>query len=256
MDKLIPLDNNLEWQVHSAPNTDHLIASRFPLLKREHEYVIPVPVIHPEFHLGQVMCLVDLPDSLNLQDLYLMAAHFPSGRNIHARQIQSDSIIRKLRSLRHENHTDALPPGTPILILGDLNVYESTPDDPTQHLSTLLTGNVINETAFGADLAPDWDGSYLVEAKPRHNGREKEWYTWRDDSDRYPTGALDRIIYTDSVMRVQKTFVLNTTTMSPSELHQSGMLETDVLRSEKPGDFDHFAACYGLCVFIQTVFYP
>ena len=27
--------------------------------------------------------------------------------------------------------------------------------------------------------------------------------------------------------------------MSRSELNQSGLFETDVLRSEKPGDFDH-----------------
>jgi endonuclease/exonuclease/phosphatase family metal-dependent hydrolase len=239
MDRLLPLEGSQHWHVHSASNTDLIIASRYPLRRREYEYVIPVKAIHPDFHLGQIMCMVDLPDSRILPDLYLMTAHFLSGPNLEARQKQADSIVSKLRHLRQKNHPDTLPAGTPIIILGDLNVYSSTPDDPTQHLSTLLTGNIVDEAEFGADLLPDWDGTYLAEVKPRHNSREKAWYTWRDDNKQFAPGALDRVIYTDSVLGVQNSFVLNTTAMSSSELNQSGLLAEDVLRSAKPGDFDH-----------------
>ncbi|MBT5928393.1 MAG: hypothetical protein HOH33_17455 [Verrucomicrobia bacterium] len=239
MDRLLPLEEPHQWHVHSAPNTDLIIASRYPLRRREYEYVIPVKAIHPDFHLGQIMCLVDLPDARNLPDLYLMTAHFRSGPNIESRQMQADSIVSKLRQLHKKKHPNALPTGTPIIILGDLNVYASTPDDPAQHLSTLLTGNVVDEVKFGADMLPDWDETFLMEVKPRHNGREKNWYTWRDDNKQFAPGALDRVIYTDSVMGVQNSFVLNTTIMSSSELNQSGLLTEDVLRSEKTGDFDH-----------------
>lgn len=86
-----------------------------------------------------------------------------------------------------------------------------------------------------ADLLP----SYLLEVKPRHNGREKDWYTWRVDEDRFPPGALDRIVYTDSVLQVRSSFVLNTTTMTEGELARSGLQATDVLKGAVPGRFDH-----------------
>jgi len=240
MDRLLPLENHTHWQVHSAPNTDNMVASRYPLRRRKHEYVVPAPTtIHPGFHRGQIMCLVDLPDSLGVPDVYIIAAHFPSQRNINGRQRQADSIVRHLRRLHLGSDPEALANGTPILILGDLNVYASEPDDAAHHLTPLLPGNIIDEAEFGADMAPDWDGSYLAEVKPRHNSREKDWYTWRVDDDRFAPGALDRIIFTDSVLEVRSSFVLNTTTLSENELRQGGMLATDVLRSAKPGDFDH-----------------
>lgn len=239
MDRLLPLAADLHWQVHSAPNIDNMVASRYPLRRREQENVVPAPTNHPGLDRGQVMCLVDLPDSLGVPDVYVIAAHFPSHRNIHARQRQADSIVRHLRRLRLGGNPEALPTGTPVLILGDMNVYAAQPEDAAHHLTTLLTGNILDEGQFGADLAPDWDGSFLVEVKPRHNAREKDWYTWRVDDDRFAPGALDRIIFTDSVLQVRSSFVLNTTTMGANELKQSGMLATDVLRAAKPGDFDH-----------------
>lgn len=97
----------------------------------------------------------------------------------------------------------------------------------------------MDEETFGPSFGPDWDGSHLLEVKPRHNGREKDWYTWRSDSDRYPPGALDRILYTDSVLKVRGSFVLNTTTMRPEELEKSRLRADDVLRDGRPGEFDH-----------------
>ena len=85
----------------------------------------------------------------------------------------------------------------------------------------------------------DWDGTNLVEVKPKHNSRQKEYYTWRQDDLQFAPGALDRMIYTDSVLSVKHSFVLNTTTMTNSELKVSGLLKSDVLMEGKPGHFDH-----------------
>jgi len=158
---------------------------------------------------------------------------------ISDRQRHADAIVRHLRQLRSDGEGAILPQATPIVILGDFNVYAQEPNDAAHHLTTLLTGNIVNEIDFGPDIDLDWDGSFLVEVKPRHNGDAKEWYTWRSDEAPYPPGALDRIIFTDSVMKADHSFVLNTTIMSAESLSRHGLEETDVLRDSKPGDFDH-----------------
>ena len=111
----------------------------------------------------------------------------------------SSPITRWIRDLRTRGGRIDLKPGTPIVVLGDLNVYMS---DPAGHLKTLITGDINSEADFGSDYPPDWDGSELSDAKPKHNGTVDEFYTWRDDSLPYAPGALDRILYTDSVLAV------------------------------------------------------
>lgn len=111
----------------------------------------------PKLYMGQVMCRVHVPDSLDLPDVYVIATHFKSGSeddaSIRARQRHADSIARWLRGLKEGGHPDALPAGTPIIILGDVNVYESAPMDATHHLATLLTGNIVDEATFGLNQA-------------------------------------------------------------------------------------------------------
>ena len=241
MDSLLPLDEDRRWQFHYSSHSDNVVISRYRLMQCSHEHVIHLPMIAPNFHLGYVGCRVDLPDSEGLEDVYLVAAHFLSAgnRGIAVRQRHADAIVRHLRQLRNGDEAASLPFATPTVILGDFNVYAQEPNDAAHHLTTLLTGNIVNEAEFGPDIDLDWDGSFLVEVKPRHNANGKEWYTWRSDGDRFPPGALDRIIFTDSVMKADHSFVLNTTTMSQAELSRHGLESTDVLRRSKAGDFDH-----------------
>jgi endonuclease/exonuclease/phosphatase family metal-dependent hydrolase len=241
MDALLPLDVGQKWQVHYSPDSDNVVISRYRLMQCSHEHVYPLPMIAPNFHLGYVACKVDLPDSKNLEDVYLVAAHFASGgnRGIPVRQKHADAIVRHLRRLRNGDEVASLPVATPTVILGDLNVFAQEPKDAAHHLTTLLTGNIVDEAEFGPDIDPDWDGSFLMEVKPRHNANGKEWYTWRSDGEPFPPGALDRIIFTDSVMKVEHSYVLNTTTMSQAELSRHGLVSTDVLKRSTAGDFDH-----------------
>ncbi len=243
VDQLLPLENGARWHSHFATNLDSVIVSRYPLLRRTHELAVPKVIGRPRsFDRGHVMCVVDLPDARSATDLFVLNTHFQAGggeTNIRSRQIHADAIVRQLRTLVRDNGGNSLPRRTPFLLLGDFNVYQSDPVDPTLHLTTLLTGNIADEETFGADIRPDWDGSNLAEVKPRHNAREKEWYTWRNDSERFPPGALDRIIYSDSVMTVRHSFVLNTTTMTADQLARSGLRSNDVLKGGEPGEFDH-----------------
>jgi len=231
------------WAAHSV--ADNVVVSRFEMLRLGGSEIVPYPLPHlglDDFHYGQAAVLVDVPDLISERDIYLICVHNRSRNgpeNRAMRQWQSDAIVSSLRRLQGSASDGGLPPGTPIVILGDLNVLTNEAADPLQHLATLITGNIVDEASFGSDHRPDWDGSDLVDLKPRHNGRGSKSYTWRVDQLPFAPGALDRILYTDSVIRVTHSFVLNTTAMNRDELDRAGLQEDDVLYGGVPGNFDH-----------------
>ena len=69
-------------------------------------------------------------------------------------------------------------------------------------------------------MANFWDGSqvgYLQDCR-----QLDENYTWRNDTDPFNPAALDRIIYSDSVLGVENAFVLNTMLLSDEALAAGG----------------------------------
>jgi endonuclease/exonuclease/phosphatase family metal-dependent hydrolase len=230
---VLPRGQGESWHAHSGE--DNVIAARFDLLLRDSERVIP----GTSTGFGHAVALVDLPDAEYAQDLYLVCAHFKSQggqANIEARQAHADAIVHWMRDLETPGGTVDLPAGTPIVVLGDFNVYDT---DPAYHLTTLLTGDIVNEANYGPDTPPDWDGTPLADALPRHNGTGEETYTWRDDTQPYNPGALDRILYTDSVLSVDHAFVLNTMAMAEADLEAAGLEAGDVLLNPSTGHYDH-----------------
>jgi hypothetical protein len=123
-----------------------------------------------------------------------------------------------------------------LVILGDLNAYET---DPALHVATLVTGDIVNEEEYGVDFAPDWDATALTDALPSHNASGAANYTWRNDTSEFNPGALDRILYTDSVIAVSHSFVLDTTAMTESELAAAGLEAGDVTLELETGLYDH-----------------
>jgi hypothetical protein len=69
----------------------------------------------------------------------------------------------------------------------------------------------------------------MADARPRHNALGSEYCTWRSDDLQFEPDALDRIIFTDSVMSVRRRFVLNTMTMSADHLTKLSLQPSDVL---------------------------
>lgn len=243
MNSWLPLPGETSWHAFSA--SDNVVVSRFPLRDGVAETPVPFPLPQfglPDYHYGHAMCTVDLPDEHSQKDLFVVAVHnrsFGGEDNVRMRQRQSDAIVAGLRARRMPEHPQHLPDGTPLVILGDLNVLAVEPADSAHHLTTLLTGNIVDEATWGPDFVIDYDGTHLIEVKPRHNGRDKEFYTWREDASAFPPGALDRILYTDSVLSLVRSYVLNTTAMTDGELRESGLLAADVLWDATPGHFDH-----------------
>lgn len=217
LDGWLPLGDGNHWNAHQA--FGNVICSRWPLGLTAVETVPPGPSI-------LAMALVDLPDSTYPKDLYVMNNHFPccgcSGSTADLeRQKNADAIVNWLRDARTIGENIDLNPNTPFVICGDLNMVGGF-----QSRETLLTGNIVNEFEFGADSSPDWDGSPISNAFPRHAGGPYT-YTWRDDSTLFGPGRLDFVMFSDSALGVQKSFVLWTPDLPAEVLARHGLLAAD-----------------------------
>ncbi|MGB0715817.1 MAG: endonuclease/exonuclease/phosphatase family protein [Phycisphaerae bacterium] len=230
LDKTLPIKGGSKWHAHIG--SDNVIISKYPLSMQSVD-------TNPPTHRRHAAALVDLPDSKYKADAYIINAHFKASggeRNIKRRQRHADAIVAWLRDAKTEGGEIDLPKNTPMFVVGDLNVYET---DPHYHLTTLVFGDIIDEAEFGADTPPDWDGSQMTDLLPVHNGEGTVNWTWRDDTQDFKPGDLDHIIYSDSVIEVLHSFVLNTMTMSDEELAASGLERGDIMLDMPTGEYDH-----------------
>lgn len=228
------IDDGHTWQVANV--ADNLIATHFDLI--EQGYTIEIGSFMAP--LQQAAALIDLPDDVyGPTDLYLICAHFKSGgsgEDILLRSRQADVIVAHIRDAQNAGSDIDLRDQTPFVILGDFNIYNT---DPALHLATLVRGDIYNEDSYGEDFPPDWDATSLTDLLPSHNALGELTYTWRNDAEPFIPYALDRIIFTDSVIRVENAFVLNTTLLSPGALDALGLKSNDVVLDSLSGFFDH-----------------
>lgn len=225
MNVIAPLPGGASWQ--GQKGSDATIISKWPLSMKA---VATIPAGDKD----QAMALVDLPDAAWPFDLYLMSEHYKCCGGFDAkRQKQSDAIINWMRDARNPGGFITLPTGTPMMVLGDLNIV-----DGLQPLQTLIDGNIIDNGAFGADSPPDWDGTMSLDAHPLHNVTGPDDWTWYSPGP-YPHGRLDYVIHTDSVLTQVHAYILNTTTMTPAELAATGLQPNDVTVDSQGVDFDH-----------------
>jgi endonuclease/exonuclease/phosphatase family metal-dependent hydrolase len=235
-DKVLPLENENLWQ--GVGVRDNFIVSKYPLETKGVElYVIPGSIEEME----QAAALVDLPDAeYGDTDLYLVCVHFRSrGREVdrNQRQNQADTIIRQVKDLKSPGDYIDLKPNTPVVIAGDLNVFYT---EEAYHLNTLLTGDIVSESLYGEDEKPDWDMSNYTDIMPSHNNEGELFYTWRSDITSLEPGILDRVVYSDSVMGVSNSFVLDTSTLSVNLLEQYSLQAEDVALYLNVGQFHHY----------------
>lgn len=229
-DAWAPLPGGQRWSVRKAGDT--VTVSRFPVTLH---HTAPGSGSGRQVSLA----LIDLPDGTFARDLYLLNNHFPccgGAQNDALRQAEADRVVAWLRDARTAGGAIDLPAGTLLVVAGDLNLVGSTAP-----LTTLLSGDISDETSHGADSPPDWDGSALFDAHPRHNGSGSADYTWRDDGGIYQPGRLDFVLYSDSVASVGRTFVLNTMTLPAAELAAAGLQAEDVTLKPATGgtNYDH-----------------
>ena len=240
MNAYIPLEDGKSWHVHTI--SDNALISRYPMQWKGGELTVPYPLPQlgePDFHYGFAAALLELPDSAGDADLLIIAMHNKSGgdsNDVRLRQIHADAIVRWLRDLREPAQNRSIADHTPVVILGDMN---AVPNASLAPFETLMSGDIADEETFGPDFSIDWDGTDMTDARPSHNAMNREYYTWRNDDLAFAPSALDRVLYTDSVMSARGRFVLNTMALSPDELANFKLQKSDVLYDGNPSYYDH-----------------
>ena len=228
------LGEDQPWQVVNV--RDNVIATRFHLV--EHGFELITGSFLPD--LRQAAALIDLPnEAFGPQDLYMICAHFKAGGSmddIQLRTRQGDAIAAHVGDAVTPGGEFDLPAGTPIVVLGDFNIYST---DPALHLRAMVHGDIYDEAFFGEDVPPDWDSTSFTDVLPSHNGLGDLFYTWRNDIASLVPGTLDRIFYSDSVLQVENSFILNTTLLSDSALAILGLERDDVILDPAAGFYDH-----------------
>ncbi len=205
IEQILPSAPGETW--YSARNADCITISRSPIID---QWAID----------GNLAYLIDLPPTSLIAYILIINAHLPCCDDDAGRQYEADHIMAFIRDALTPGGDVTLPENTPIMVVGDLNLVGWA-----QQLKTLLTGDIIDEEKFGPDHPPDWDGSPLADCISYHTAT-RDAYTWRSDISSFSPGRLDYVIYTDSVMRVVRHFILWTPTMAPEDLAKYG-LEAD-----------------------------
>lgn len=235
IEKILPLKGDEQWQAQAGVDT--VIVSRFALGARGQGYVED-----GRFLRGHAIAVLQTPAS----DLFMVCAHFQSkvGPEEFAMRVrQAEMVATAIRKLQTGNWPGALRSRTPFIVLGDFNAMPGA----TAFLRRMTVGSIDPATGKTRE-GLDWDGSRLIDALPRHNGSREQTYTWRNDTLRYPPSALDRILYSGSVLTSVNQFVLDTTVMSESELAAAGLRASDVMANPDRGIQDHYPLVIDLTV--------
>ena len=212
---LPPKDGEQWYHAKNDEEGDIVLLSHFPILKST--------IIHSEVgHDASGAFLVDLKLKFN-KNILLIVCHpkccSSKGDEDDKRQNQVDAVMEFIRKAKAGEGEFAIAENTPIVIMGDMNFVGSN-----QQRKTLLTGDIINNNTYGEDLKPDWDGSNLVDSRPYVTNTGM---TFTTNSGSYPSGRLDYMIYTGSVMRKTNSFILDTQTLPEEALSKYGLSADD-----------------------------
>lgn len=165
--------------------------------------------------------LIDLPATFDT-DLLVIAVHLKCCSGYDGqRQDQIDDVMSFVRDALSPGGTITLAPDTPIIVLGDTNMYGDA-----QQVTTLLTGDIADNGTYGPDFTPDWDGTDL-DAVVSRQPTVRQAYTYYNESSTYGPSHIDRITVTGSVMNIDKSFVLHTPYLPASVLAATGLHADD-----------------------------
>lgn len=194
-----------EWYTAKA-GRDLVVISRYPVLDTYEipgfeDYASAAHLLDTRSNLGQPLLLINMhPPCCNGGD--------PSSDLKRQRVV--DAVAAFLRDTQQGNGPIDAPDQTPLVILGDMNFVGDA-----QQPATLADGTIINRAVHGESAPPDWDGSSLLDVNPPQTGAPLHT-TWIDLDSRFPPGRLDYAYVSDSVLRVEQAFVLETARLSSS----------------------------------------
>jgi hypothetical protein len=207
----LPPARSDKWYAYKAGAEATVLLSPYPARK-----VIPLG--------NSAAYLLQLPGEKE-PELALIALSMPCCRQDSARQAEADLIMAFVRDLRTSGGEQDVPPGTPIMLVGDANLVGAN----KQYL-TLLEGAIQNEIPYGPVFAPDWDGTALTDLHPVHFQRPFS-FTWRGSS--FFPGRLDYVFYTDSVLEIGRRFIFDTLGLPSATLEKYNLREMDAPNTYK-----------------------
>ncbi len=210
LDSWLPLSET-QWQcIKSAGG--NITCSKYPITEA---YSIDPTM------LNRIMAsVIDLPESYP-RDILVINTHLKCCADDATRQQQVDAIIEFIREAKTAGGGISLPYGTPFVISGDLNLVGSS-----QVLTTLLTGDIVDNATFGEDCLPDWDKSALNDLISFHSDKRTAT-TWLDANTNYWSGRLDYAIASDVGASVNKAFTICTSEMPAARLNLYGLASED-----------------------------
>jgi len=219
LNQWLPLENDASWNV-IKDDYDLMVASKGAILEGFDEVYRQFPVL-VEGHPGWGVPLL------------ITSSHLKccGGSSSEAqRQSEADEYMAFLRdAIAGEGEGLNLATNTPIIYGGDLNMVGL--DNP---IYTLKTGDISDESSYGADFTPDWDGSSLTEW-PLLQSEAPMDYTWTNSSSEWMPGKLDYLITSDASATLLHGFTLRTDIMSSARLDQYGLQSGDALAAS-----DHY----------------
>ena len=228
VESFLPSGAGEQWY-HSKIQPDIIAVSRFPIIA---SYLIGV---NSNDSQGNGAFVIDLDPVTNTRLLFIVA-HTPCCDNNFDRQREIDAIMAFVRDAKDGSGPLTLSLNDPIVIVGDMNLVGFK-----QQQSTLITGDIVNQSTYGADFNPDWDGTALEDAKPLATNLPMA-ITWYDEGSSFAPGRLDYMVYSGSVMELKNTYSLFTPALSQSELVELSLGLNDVVKASDHlpvvGDFD------------------
>ena len=193
-------------------DSGNIIAARFPIRGSW--------MVQPATTYRETAALIDV-SAVTGDSLLFIACHLRCCTADAARQDEADGLVQFLKDARTLGGVLTLPAGTPMVLAGDFNLVGDR-----QQLATLLTGDIVDNGAYGPDSPPDWDGSALADLVPLHLS-VPEASSWWDNGSPYAPGRLDFILYTDSVLEAVRGGIVATPTLSASQLAAWGLQSGD-----------------------------
>ncbi|MDX1700841.1 MAG: endonuclease/exonuclease/phosphatase family protein, partial [Melioribacteraceae bacterium] len=217
IEQILPSENGRKWYHSKAEdiiptnpyNTDVIIVSRY---KIKDSFNIQGFYIEGSVEdRANLAVLLDLRPRHNT-DLLVINSHPPCCSRDEWRQEETDQIMAFIRDAKNGSGELILAPNTPIIIMGDMNFVGLD-----SQRRTLLTGDIFDNTSFGSDFQPDWNGKNLVDSRP-YTTNLPMTFTWYNADEGYAPGRLDYIVYTSSSLDLRNSYSLFTPALQTDTL--------------------------------------
>lgn len=191
--------NGSNWY-HAKQGSDNIIISRYPIT---YETRIAGNGVFEIERNGQKILIINI--------------HLSCCEKDSQREREIDDLLTFLRAAKAGQGNFNLADNTPIIIMGDTNFVGNG-----DQITALTTGDFFSSGSTGPDFEIDWDGNGLSTLDALTTGRNAQ-YTWFSAFSRYAPGRLDYIFYSDSRLKAENAFTLDTKWMTSEELFSNGL---------------------------------